>query len=44
MRHLLYMEREHNRNIKKSLKQQALLEAESKRSPLSTGIPLPFLG
>jgi hypothetical protein len=29
--------------IKKSLKQQPLLEANSKRGPLATGIPLPFL-
>jgi hypothetical protein len=28
--------------VKKSLKQQPLLEAKSKRDPLATGIPLPF--
>jgi hypothetical protein len=33
----------HRRSIKKSLKQQPLLEAKSKRGPLATGVPLPFL-
>jgi hypothetical protein len=28
--------------VEKSLKQQPLLEAKSKRGPLATGIPLPF--